>query len=96
MNTTIILTGILAYFLLMLTMTYSFALSSKTTDDENHELIEGPLILSPYKFNSIYENDGSIFDDSDEHELGKRRFNAWAGKRSLASKGRFNAWAGRR
>ncbi len=37
-----------------------------------------------------------MIDSSDEHELEKRRFNAWAGKRSLMAKRRFNAWAGRR
>ncbi|CAF4549976.1 unnamed protein product [Rotaria sp. Silwood2] len=96
MNTTIILTGILAYLLLMLTMTYSFTLSSKTTDNENHALIEEPLELSPYKFNSINNNDGSMFNNIDDHELEKRRFNAWAGKRSLLARPRFNSWAGRR
>ncbi|CAF1222722.1 unnamed protein product [Rotaria sp. Silwood1] len=96
MNTTIILTGILTYLLIMLTMTYSLTLSSKTTDDENHELNEEPLVLLPYKFNSLYETDGSMFDNIDEHELEKRRFNAWAGKRNLIPKPRFNAWAGRR
>jgi hypothetical protein len=35
-------------------------------------------------------------DEDDEHDLEKRRFNAWAGKRSLLGKRRFNAWAGRR
>jgi len=35
-------------------------------------------------------------DEFDEHELAKRRFNAWADKRSLMSKRHFNAWAGRR
>ncbi len=50
----------------------------------------------PNKYISIYEDDGSMIDSSDEHELEKRRFNAWAGKRSLMAKRRFNAWAGRR
>ena len=35
-------------------------------------------------------------DEDDELNLEKRRFNAWAGKRSLLNKRRFNAWAGRR
>jgi hypothetical protein len=35
-------------------------------------------------------------DEDEEHDLEKRRFNAWAGKRSLFGKRRFNAWAGRR
>jgi hypothetical protein len=48
---------------------------------------------------SIYQDEGSMIDNSDEnegHDLEKRRFNAWAGKRSILSKRRFNAWAGRR
>jgi len=45
---------------------------------------------------SNYQDDGSMFVDSDELDLEKRRFNAWAGKRSVLGKRRFNAWAGRR
>jgi hypothetical protein len=37
----------------------------------------------------------AMLDSSNEHELSKRRFNAWAGKRRQLSKRRFNAWAGR-
>jgi hypothetical protein len=57
------------------------------------------LALSPSKFISAYQDEGSMMDNSDEddeHEFEKRRFNAWAGKRSLLGKRRFNAWAGRR
>jgi hypothetical protein len=50
----------------------------------------------PNKFASVYQDDGSLIDNGDEHELEKRRFNAWAGKRTLLAKRRFNAWAGRR
>lgn len=35
-------------------------------------------------------------DEDEEQDLEKRRFNAWAGKRSVPGKRRFNAWAGRR
>jgi len=62
-------------------------------------IVERPLGISPNKYLSIFQDDGSMLDNSDEfdeHELAKRRFNAWAGKRSLMSKRRFNAWAGRR
>jgi hypothetical protein len=59
-------------------------------------LIAKRSAISPNKYISINEDDGSMIDSSDEHELEKRRFNAWAGKRSLMAKRRFNAWAGRR
>jgi hypothetical protein len=59
-------------------------------------LIAHPSAISPNQYISLYHDDDSIIDNSDEHELEKRRFNAWAGKRSLLAKRRFNAWAGRR
>jgi len=99
MNTIIILAGILSCLLLMLNVAHSFTLSGKTNDGEHQLLIERPFALSPGKFMSIYQDEAPMIDDSDEddeHDLEKRRFNAWAGKRSLISKRRFNAWAGRR
>ena len=74
-------------------------LSGKDTDGEHHLLIERPSGLSSGKFLPIYQEDGFVMDNSDEddeHDLEKRRFNAWAGKRSMFGKRRFNAWAGRR
>jgi len=44
----------------------------------------------------MFQNDDTMNDNSDGHELEKRRFNAWAGKRNAFAKRRFNAWAGRR
>jgi len=96
MNTTIIFTGVLSCLLLMLTITNSYIVSGKTIDGEHLSLIAQPSAASSYKFISPYQDDGSMIDSSDEHELEKRRFNAWAGKRSLMAKRRFNAWAGRR
>lgn len=96
MNTTIIFTGVLSCLLLMFTITHSFAVSGKTVDDDHLSLIAHPSAMSNHKLLSIDQDDGSILDDSDEHEFEKRRFNAWAGKRSLMAKRRFNAWAGRR
>jgi len=99
MNTKIILTGILSCLLLMLNVAHSFTLSGKENDGEHRLLMERPLAFSPGKFIPIYQHDDSMIDNSDEdyeHELEKRRFNAWAGKRSLLGKRRFNAWAGRR
>lgn len=77
-------------------MTYSLSLSEKTNDDEHHDLIEQALAAFPDRIHSLYRHDGSIVDDTDEHEFAKRRFNAWAGKRALFAKRRFNSWAGRR
>jgi len=96
MNTAIIFIGILSCLLLMFTITHSYALSGQTADGEHHLLIDQPSVISPNKLFSIYQDDGSLMDNSDEHELEKRRFNAWAGKRSVLAKRRFNAWAGRR
>jgi len=99
MNTIIILTGIFSCLLLTLSVANSFTLSGKEHDGEHQLLIEQPLALSPGKFISVYQDEGSMIDNSDEddeHDLEKRRFNAWAGKRSSVSKRRFNAWAGRR
>ena len=83
-----------------LTVAQSFSLSTKDHDGEHHLLFERPLAYAPGKILSIYQDDGSMIDniddDDDEHDLEKRRFNAWAGKRSMMSKRRFNAWAGRR
>lgn len=67
-------------------------LADKTTNEGEHAL----LVERPTNYLSIFQDDGSMLDESAEHELEKRRFNAWAGKRSLMSKRRFNAWAGRR
>lgn len=61
--------------------------------------MQRPLAYAPGKYLSLYQEDGSIIDNSDEddeHDLEKRRFNAWAGKRNILTKRRFNAWAGRR
>ena len=44
---------------------------------------------------SMHQDDGAMDDSSAEHDMEKRRFNAWAGKRSRLEKRRFNAWAGR-
>ncbi len=77
----------------------SFSLSGKINDGEHQVLLERPLAYTPGKYISIYQDEGSMIDNSDEddeHDLEKRRFNAWAGKRSLLGKRRFNAWAGRR
>ncbi|CAF0769086.1 unnamed protein product [Didymodactylos carnosus] len=80
-------------------------------DDEQkiHILEQHPSTLlslledsHPTKFYPVYqESDINDFDDEndssdDEHELEKRRFNAWAGKRMVPTKQRFNAWAGKR
>ncbi|CAF1077140.1 unnamed protein product [Rotaria magnacalcarata] len=94
MNTTVFLTGVLTYFLLMLTMTYTLTLSDAKTADEHHELTDQPSVLLPNRIHSIYRNHHSIFDDIDKHELERRRFNAWAGKRALMARRRFNSWAG--
>ncbi|CAF1363436.1 unnamed protein product [Adineta ricciae] len=99
MNSTIIFAGILSYFLLMLTATHSFILSDKGNNDEDHLLLHQPYALSPNRFMAIYRDEASMAENSDEnedHELEKRRFNAWAGKRNVFTKRRFNAWAGRR
>ncbi|CAF1410661.1 unnamed protein product [Adineta steineri] len=99
MNTTIFIAGILSCFLLMLSVAHSFALSGKENNNEDHLLVHRPYAISPNKYPSIYQDEGSMVDNSDEdddHELEKRRFNAWAGKRNIISKRRFNAWAGRR
>lgn len=71
----------------------------KENDDEHHVLIGRPLALSPGRLFSMYQDQDSMMNNSeedDEHDLEKRRFNAWAGKRSVLGKRRFNAWAGRR
>jgi len=99
MNTITILTGIFSCLLLMLSIAHSFTLSGKTNDGEHHLLIERPLAFSPGKFAPIYHDEGLMIDDDDENDeqdIEKRRFNAWAGKRSILGKRRFNAWAGRR
>ncbi|CAF2386513.1 unnamed protein product [Rotaria sp. Silwood2] len=99
MNTIVILTGILSCVLLMLSVTHSYTLSGKENDDRHQLLVERPLALTQGKFYSLYRDEDSMMnnsDEEDEHDLEKRRFNAWAGKRSLVGKRRFNAWAGRR
>ena len=79
-----------------LTVTNSLTLSDSATNNENHALRNSPSVYSPGSFKSIYEDNNSIFDKFNQHQLAKRRFNAWAGKRNLLAKRRFNAWAGRR
>ncbi|CAF0784010.1 unnamed protein product [Rotaria sordida] len=99
MNTIVILTGILSCILLMLSVTHSYKLSGKENDGEHRLLVERPLAFARGKFHSTYQDEDSMMnnsDEDDEHDLEKRRFNAWAGKRSLVGKRRFNAWAGRR
>ncbi|CAF0816283.1 unnamed protein product [Rotaria sp. Silwood1] len=99
MNTIGILTGILSCILLMLSVTHSYTLSGKENEGGHQLLVERPLALTRGKFYSIDQDDDSMMnnsDEDDEHDLEKRRFNAWAGKRSLVGKRRFNAWAGRR
>lgn len=68
-------------------------ISNKNMEDA---LVAHSSNILPHKYISIYEDNGLNLDNSDEHELEKRRFNAWAGKRSVLAKRRFNAWAGRR
>ena len=66
---------------------------------EHRLVVERPLVVSPERLISIYQDEGSIMENSDqddEHQFEKRRFNAWAGKRNTLAKRRFNAWAGRR
>lgn len=91
--------GLLSFSALKLAVTQAFTLSSKDNDAEHRLLLERPLALSPGKYLSVYQDEGAMGDNSDEdddHELEKRRFNAWAGKRNIFAKRRFNAWAGRR
>jgi hypothetical protein len=71
----------------------------KSDEGEQRQFLERPSAVSPGKIYSLYQDEGlnvDNSDDEDDHELEKRRFNAWAGKRSLLTKRRFNAWAGRR
>ncbi|CAF0890932.1 unnamed protein product [Adineta ricciae] len=97
MNSTTLFAGVLSCVLLMLALTHSFALSDQTSDGEQHHLLfEQSPILLPNKLISIYQDDSASNEDSSVHEFEKRRFNAWAGKRSTFGKRRFNAWAGRR
>ncbi|CAF2010298.1 unnamed protein product [Rotaria magnacalcarata] len=99
MNTFVILTGILSCILLMLSVTHAYTLTDKANTAGHQWLMNRPLAVARNKFISMYQDDDSTINNSeedDEHELEKRRFNAWAGKRSLIGKRRFNAWAGRR
>ncbi|CAF3075376.1 unnamed protein product [Rotaria socialis] len=99
MNTFVILTGILSCFLLMLSVTHAYTLTDKKNTADPQWLMDRPLAMARNKFFSMnqYDDDSMInSEEDDEHELEKRRFNAWAGKRSLVGKRRFNAWAGRR
>lgn len=76
---------------------HAYTLTAKSNDGEHQLLLHRPLADLSNKYLSIFQDDGSIYensDESDEHDLEKRRFNAWAGKRSIMSKRRFNAWAG--
>ena len=57
--------------------------------------MEQASLVLPKTFISLYHDGEAAMDHSDEHDLEKRRFNAWAGKRSRLTKRRFNAWAGR-
>ena len=57
--------------------------------------MEQASLVLPKTFISFYHDEDATADHSDEHDLEKRRFNAWAGKRSRLTKRRFNAWAGR-
>ena len=82
-------------FLFQLNIAQAYSLTGKTNDDEHSMVLERPS----NKFYPLYQDQGTLTDNSDEdygHDLEKRRFNAWAGKRSLIGKRRFNAWAGRR
>ncbi|CAF1053540.1 unnamed protein product [Adineta steineri] len=98
MNSITIFTGVLSCLLFMLAITHSFALAGQTADEQQHHLlIEQPSVILPKRYFSFYHNDDDASnDDSEVHEFEKRRFNAWAGKRSTFGKRRFNAWAGRR
>ncbi|UJR09851.1 hypothetical protein I4U23_014075 [Adineta vaga] len=97
MNSTTIFAGVFSCLLLMLALTHSFALPGQTIDGQQHQLLlERPSVILPKKFFSIYQDDSASNEDSSAHEFEKRRFNAWAGKRSTLGKRRFNAWAGRR
>jgi len=96
MHTTNIITGFLSCLLVLFTLTHSFAVLGKTVDDEHLSLIGHPSGVLPNQFIRIYQDDSSAMDHSDEHDMEKRRFNAWAGKRNVEAKRRFNAWAGRR
>lgn len=77
-------------------MTYSYTVSGNNNNNDHHLFVAQPSVLLSNKIKSLLGNDASVSDHSDEHELEKRRFNAWAGKRNLLAKRRFNAWAGRR
>lgn len=80
-------------------MTHSYTITGKENDGDRQWLLERPLAIGRNKFISMYQDEDSMINNSeedDEHDFEKRRFNAWAGKRSLIGKRRFNAWAGRR
>lgn len=66
-------------------------MSGHHIDDEHLSYLAHPSAISLYP-----EDAAAIMDNSEEHEMNKRRFNAWAGKRDVMGKRRFNAWAGRR
>lgn len=52
--------------------------------------------MSSNRLMSLYANEAAMMDNSEDQDMEKRRFNAWAGKRDVVGKRRFNAWAGRR
>lgn len=86
-------------YVLQLNIAQVLSLTGKATDGEHSILLERPYALLSNRYPTLYRDEGISNDNSDEddeHDLEKRRFNAWAGKRSLVGKRRFNAWAGRR
>ena len=71
-------------------------MSDHNIDDEHLAYLAHPSAISSHRLISLYPDDVAVMENSDEHEMDKRRFNAWAGKRDVMGKRRFNAWAGRR
>jgi len=95
---------VLCFIVLMLTVVVH---SKSVSEDEHHptEILTHPSASKYILFDDIVDNENDSDSDDDEHELAKRRFNQWAGKRSLQQlaqpyllreQRRFNAWAGKR